>query len=467
MVLLENCLGMHMIKYLPQIKDIEPIVGTRSTFGETIFCKQFSLLNNKEKLEIMCSLVKQTMIYNKYPNPATEFIDLIGDDYTAAVVLSNYLDSLDLFPRKKIVMVNNRKIDVCNYYGYHFAILVYEDDRTYLVDATPDVGLGIGRVTDLCDNDIYRTYIFVDSDMKNNIGMFRKCLYCIKYNICEQQQIESFNYFRKMLNNEQYAGMLMRYYETIFNSQMERLKEIAFREYNDKIKNITKIQRENNDKLMLYNDKLINKIYSETSLKLKQEYAQIVIGNIEKKACLSFASAKINLNNITPRLLWELGYTVIILKPSSFYADISNTVFKIMIPNADNLILSYDCNLGKRNSFYLNPMDYFHPDGYKYNTQMFGPNKVILVKDDPKMLNMRKHYIRDNFTQEYNGKKVIWYNNDFVTWDSQLYTNLVHSADDATESSVHLLANYPEYQSFTRFDYPNPVLRSKKNERRI
>lgn len=55
--------------------------------------------------------------------------------------------------------------------------------------------------------------------------------------------------------------------------------------------------------------------------------------------------------------------------------------FKIMIPNADNLILSYDCNLGKRNSFYLNPMDYFHPDGYKYNTQMFGPNKVILVKD--------------------------------------------------------------------------------------
>ena len=94
-----------MIKYLPQIKDIEPIVGTRSTFGETIFCKQFSLLNNKEKLEIMCSLVKQTMIYNKYPNPATEFIDLIGDDYTAAVVLSNYLDSVDLFPRKKIVMV--------------------------------------------------------------------------------------------------------------------------------------------------------------------------------------------------------------------------------------------------------------------------------------------------------------------------------------------------------------------------
>lgn len=49
-------------------------------------------------------------------------------------------------------------------------------------------------------------------------------------------------------------------------------------------------------------------------------------------------------------------------------------------------------------------------------------------------------------------------------WDTNLNTNLVHSTDDSVEASIHLLAGYPEYQSFKRFNYPNPVLRKEKRK---
>ena len=49
-------------------------------------------------------------------------------------------------------------------------------------------------------------------------------------------------------------------------------------------------------------------------------------------------------------------------------------------------------------------------------------------------------------------------------WDTNLNTNLVHTTDDAVEASIHLLSGYPEYQLFTRFNYPNPVLRKEKRK---
>ena len=49
-------------------------------------------------------------------------------------------------------------------------------------------------------------------------------------------------------------------------------------------------------------------------------------------------------------------------------------------------------------------------------------------------------------------------------WDTNLNTDLVHTTDDAVEASIHLLSGYPEYQLFTRFNYPNPVLRKEKRK---
>ncbi|MDO4394843.1 MAG: hypothetical protein Q4C23_02560 [Mycoplasmatota bacterium] len=112
----------------------------------------------------------------------------------------------------------------------------------------------------------------------------------------------------------------------------------------------------------------------------------------------------------------------------------------------------------------LRPMAYFHPHGLKYEFQMNGPNKIILVNETAKELNERKHYIRDNSTKVIQNHFVNWFNGEKVLWDTKLNTNLIHTTDDAAEASIHLLSGYPEYQSFTRYNYPNPVLRRKKKK---
>lgn len=165
---------------------------------------------------------------------------------------------------------------------------------------------------------------------------------------------------------------------------------------------------------------------------------------------------------MTPRLFWENGCNVVLIKPSSYLVGISASTIEYMIPNRNSIIASYDSNLGNQSELGLNPMSYFHPHGTKYQKQMEGPSKIILVKDDAKILNARKHFIRENFAQKINSKYVNWFDGSKVLWDTDLNTNLVHSTDDAVEASIHFLSGYPEYQLFTRYNYPNPRLRKEK-----
>ena len=199
-----------------------------------------------------------------------------------------------------------------------------------------------------------------------------------------------------------------------------------------------------------------------TDYKAQQKEAQKILGECNLDKYVNIGGKKISFNHITPRLFWELGYNVVIVKPSSFLAGVSSSVTEIMIPNRENFICSYDCNLGLYSKMHLKPMSYFHPHGMKYEIQMNGPNRVLLVIEDADILNIRKHYVRENLTQRIASHYVEWFNGEKVLWDPDLNTNLVHSTDDATEASIHFLANYPEYQVFTRFNYPNPILRKVK-----
>lgn len=167
---------------------------------------------------------------------------------------------------------------------------------------------------------------------------------------------------------------------------------------------------------------------------------------------------------MTPRFFWENDLNVVLIKPSSYLVGVSASAIEHMIPNKSNIITSYNTNLGGSSMLGLKPMSYFHPHGMKYQKQMGGPSRIILVKDDAKILNIRKHFIRENFAQKINGKYVNWFDGSKILWDTDLNTNLVHSTDDAVETSIHFLAGYPEYQSFTRYNYPNSKLRKEKKK---
>lgn len=98
---------------------------------------------------------------------------------------------------------------------------------------------------------------------------------------------------------------------------------------------------------------------------------------------------QIKLSNLTPRLFWENDCNVVLIKPSSYLVVVSASVTEHMIPDKNKIITSYDTNLGNYSELGLKPMCYFHPYGMKYQKQMQGPSKIILVKDDAKLLNTK------------------------------------------------------------------------------
>lgn len=454
-----------MNNLLPNINELEKIVDSRQTFSESPMIKDFVLLSEKDKLQVLTDIVKQSMIYSKFPNPDYDVKYLIGDDYTSSKVFIDYVGELGLFTTSKLVICSCRKeIDLKDYNTTHFAVVVTDiNNNKFLVDTTPDVGYGLGKINNV---DIYDNLIDVDDELDKFINLIRKSMYEIDNGVYNYLQIEIFKNYKKYFYKNCFNGLLLKYGECINNSDFEKL-QIAFnREFGNKFNNLKILNLENNEykikTLLKWKDQLKFLLEYSKDNKAQQTIAQMIVGEQENNLAVNFLGRKIKLSNLTPRFFWENGLNVVLIKPSSYLAGVSASTAEYMIPNKTNIITSYDTNLGNPSTLELKPMSYFHPHGMKYQKQMEGPSKIILVKDDAKILNARKHFIRENFVQKINGKYVNWFDGSKVLWDTNLNTNLVHSTDDAVETSVHFLAGYPEYQSFTRYNYPNPRLRKEK-----
>lgn len=459
-----------MNSLLPKIDDLEPIVDSRQTFSETPFIRDFYKLDDAEKLQILADIVRQTMIYEKIPNPLIEKKLLIGDDYTSSKIFIDYLKSLNLFDDTQLVLVSNRKnIDINNFYDCHFSVLVNGiNNKTYLVDTTPDIGYGFGEVNELSNRDLYNKYIVLDSNIINIIDIIRDDMYDISKGIYNDKQIDNYKIIRKFFSNEVFDGLLLKYYNCVFLSNFDKLKTIMKIDFHDRVDNINSTYLQNE----LYKIKtiktwqeLLKKMTIESSnLMEQQRIAQYICGESKLSRTIEINGNVIKLNHITPRLLWENGYNVVVIKSSAYLMGIQASCEDYVISKRKDIISSYMCNMGEKNMFGLRPMAYFHPHGLKYEFQMNGPNKVILVSENAKELNERKHYIRDNMTRIIQNHFINWFNGEKVLWDTNLNTNLVHTTDDSVEACIHLLSGYPEYQSFTRFNYPNPVLRKEKRK---
>lgn len=456
-----------MNKLLPKIEELEPIVDSRQTFSDSPMKKEFDKLEEIDKLQVLCDIVKQTMLYSEFPNPNNDTKLLIGDDYTASIVLKQYIESLNIHNKTNIVLVTNKKkIDLNNHHSAHFALLVEGINNDYLVDPTPSIGYGIGETTNLQENDLYSQYTIIDDKLENILYYLRLDLFLISTGKETQTQIDNLYKYKELFKNEIYNGLIIKLYNCIQNSKNDILKKIFKEIFQERIDEINKIENENDinkiETLKLWQKRLDYIIKYSDDYKSQQKLIQYIISESKKSITTSINNQTIDLRHITPRLMWETKCNVVIIKPSSYLAKIEKTAIDIMIPEKEKIITSYDANLGEINEYGLKPMSYFHPHGLKYEFQMNGPGKVILVNDEAQILNERKHFIRKNFTQNIAGTYVTWFNGQKVLWDPNLNTNLVHSTDDAPETSIHFLAQYPEYQSFTRFNYPNPILRKEK-----
>ena len=98
-----------MNRLLPIIDEMDTIVDSRCTFSETPMVKNFLLLSEKDKLQVLADLVRQTILYSETPNPDFELKTLIGDDYTSSKVFINYVKFLGLYNDVRLAIGGSRK----------------------------------------------------------------------------------------------------------------------------------------------------------------------------------------------------------------------------------------------------------------------------------------------------------------------------------------------------------------------
>lgn len=465
MAFLRKCWVSNMNSLLPNIDELEKIVDSRQTFSESPMTKDFILLSENDQLQVLTDIVKQSMIYCKYPNPDYDIRYLMGDDYTSSMAFINYINNLGLFESCQLAIGGSRRdIDLKDYNTTHFVTIVKDfNSKTYLIDTTPDIGYSYGEVN---STSIYNDLVIVDADLNKFIYDIRKSMYEIANGLYNFSQIDVFKKEKRNFYNNCFNGLLIKYGECIRNSDFIELQTLFNREFGSRFNDLEMLNQENNvykEKILLKWDEQLKFLleYSKDN-KSQQKIAQRIIGEQKNNLSVNLFGEKIKLSNLTPRLFWENGCNVVLVKPSSYLVGVSNSVIEYMIPNKSRIVTSYNTNLGEHSELGLKPMSYFHPHGMKYQKQMEGPSKIILVNDNAEILNDRKYFIRNNFAQKNNGKYVDWFDGTKVLWDTNLNTNLVHSTDDAVETSVHFLAGYPEYQLFTRYNYPNPKLRKVK-----
>ena len=79
------------MELLPTKEELVPITDSHTTFYECRFNTPFDTLSEKQKLQIICDIVKETIYPNPITNPNCDIETLNGNCYTACVVARNYL----------------------------------------------------------------------------------------------------------------------------------------------------------------------------------------------------------------------------------------------------------------------------------------------------------------------------------------------------------------------------------------
>ena len=113
-----------MNEILPKINELEVITDSRMTFSDSPMQKEFELLSEKNQLQVITDLIKQSILYQKYPNPNNEEEFLIGDDYTSCKVFIKYLKYLKMsFSCRIAIGTNKNNLDINEYNGLNFFVI--------------------------------------------------------------------------------------------------------------------------------------------------------------------------------------------------------------------------------------------------------------------------------------------------------------------------------------------------------
>ena len=462
-----------MNKLLPKVEELDSINDSRLTFSETPLIKEFDLLDFKSKLQVINDIVRETMIFDKHPDPSNEIETLIGDTYTASLASIDYLKSIGLGTNYRCVIAQKRKFDPTDLPTTHIVILVDDDKgNTYQFDCSPMVGYKCGKVEAIAKEKFYENYVEIKDDIAILVNEIRKLTFQIKNGNYDDKLIHRFSQILKEAKSyEILSGFRFEGYMLLSKISKVKIEQFKFLETanlcNPYFKNVDSILYRNKlleNQISFWREELQDLIPIDQDYERQLELAQSIVQSLKVlnpsyERYLNIDGKNIEFSYISPRLFYELGLNVVLLKPSSFKLGVTATIKERFLDKGAGSIAEYYSNIGQPTELTgIKPMRMFHPHGYKYERSMTGPCYAFLIKEDAQTLLVKKRALRKELGKNIVNHNVMWYDGEEIVWDP-IITNLVHTTDDACEASMHYLSAYPEYQLMTRFMYPNPRLR--------
>ena len=458
--------------FLPEKEELQPILNDKNTFYECGFNDEFDNLSFEKRLQIVCDVVRQSIYPSVFPNPLTTTQDLIGNCYTAALVSKKYLERLKIGKNIKIVFGKGRYFEPDDITTIHMLNLV-EDEKgqVYHFDATPFVGFGMGRVKKI-NEPLYHEYVEVNDEIHEIIKVYLEILYDNSNNLLDTTKLKYYVRVVKdalsyeILNG--YTAKCLRVLNNYFDNDNLLYISNKIKKYSSLNEKEFLIKKDMVfDEIKKWEEELKELLVYKEDYKRQLELAQNIIQ--EKKMYDSSYEIMANLNNfrfrlsfINPRVLKELGLNTVMLKPSAYFIEKENEIKNKMLGYNKISIGDYYVDLSKKTPITsIKPMIFSHPLGEEYIRSMMGTSNVFLVNDLASNLKIKKQRIRSEYCQDMWNKDIIWYDGDPILWHP-FVTNLVHTADDYSESALHYLIGYPEHQAMTRFMYPNPKMKEAK-----
>lgn len=462
---------------LPNREELLPIINDKNTFYECGFNKDFNSLPFEKQLQVVCDLVRQTIYVSPFPHPEEGINNLIGNCYTAAYVSKKYLEKLNIGKNIKIVFGRARMFEPEDNTTIHLLNLVEDDNGViYQFDATPFVGDGMGKVQKL-STPLYQEYVEVNKEIEFFVKKFIEIVYEDYYGLLTIYKIQN---YLKIINEASTYDVLKGYctkclkilskYLTGYEKENAILLASKFKKYSKLnkegyLKRIEIINKE----IKKWEDELNELKLSNSNIKRQLELASNIIQ--EKKMFdpsyerfANIGGEQYRLSFINPRVLMELGINSIMIKPSAYFINKEDIIRKKMLFKDRKSFGEYNIDLSKpTEQTGIKPMLFSHPLGEEYIRSMTGNSTILLVNDEADNLNIKKRYLRENLCSDMWNKQIKWIDNEYILWDPCV-TNLIHSADNYSESALHYLIGYPEHQAMTRFMYPNKKLVRKKNE---
>ena len=465
-----------MNKYLPTKEELIPITNKYATFYNCGFNKEFDELEFKHQLQVVNDLVRQSMLPNENPCPATEVETLIGNCTTAALATIDYLKYLKVGYNHRMVLCKGRPYDPEDITSRHNAVLVDDKEgNTYFVDSTPYVGYMFGKVVNLKDFMPYREFHVIDGEKFKLFTQMRNIIYKGSNNLLKPKDIndsistvvksmrypflnghsaQCIYYLSRFATNYKVKENMLRKsieidpYESLSGREIRKSKTRRV---------LIEAQITNWEKSLadLRQNKEIDKqVEFETARYIFQE-KKLLDDSLETRVDVG---AKHNrISNFTPRLFLENGLNVVFIKPSAYKANVDEIIRNKMV-NSDEIVWSYKQNLAlPREITGLHSMELAHPVGKDFERAMYGPSEIILVRHSSFDLRKRKKELRAQLATDLYNKTVEWFDGKDMLWDPDML-NLVHSTDDPCEACLHFTIGQPEQQLMTRFMYPNPIL---------